>query len=274
MLRQALHKFIQVLLQFAGCFCACKNVNAVLICFEEEVPWSKTSDTSIPPHTNKIPISRRSLKELRQHRSTVTLKLLFYRPGTDGHSPWSAKGLTLFLTDAPFEYCTRNGFKMFQNTACTKLRVIPERKTLIHEGSWRYGGTKDVLFQEFARRHSLVPCQRLVLLPMKPEVFGAFKILGSWTSHEDVFALSIALCRPSMTPELKQTSSLRQDLDFDDSMMWRKQGRSIVVQISLIVLLSIGTHMQASGPGKGFAVSSADGQRSVVFGSRRTRDPD
>ena len=76
-----------------------------------------------------------------------------------------------------------------------------------------------MLFQEFARRHSLVPCQRLVLLPMKPEVFGAFKILGSWTSHEDVFALSIALCRPSMTPELKQTSSLRQDLDFDDSMM-------------------------------------------------------
>ena len=106
--------------------------------------------------------------------------------------------------------------------------------------------------------------------PGRSDVFA----LGVETLSKSYWALSIALCRLSMTPELKQTSSLRQDLDFDDSMMWSKQGCSIVVQISLIVLLSIGTHMQASGPGKGFAVSSADGQRSVVFGSRRTRDPD
>ena len=194
MLRQALHKFIQVLLEFAGCFSACKNVNAVLICFEEEVPWSKTSDTSIPPHTNKIPISRRSLKELRQHRSTVTLKLLFYRPGTDGHSPWSAKGLTLFLTDAPFEYCTRNGFKMFQNTACTKLRQIPEGRHWYmkdHEGMvepktccsknspggipWCHA--RGSFFYRWSRKS-------LGLL-------RSFKILGSLTSHEDVFASGV-----------------------------------------------------------------------------------
>ena len=55
------------------------------------------------------------------------------------------------------------------------------------------------------------------------------------------WALSSALCRLAMTPELKRTSSLRQDLDFDDSMSVANKAVPSLYCSQLIVLLSIGT---------------------------------